>query len=442
MDYLNYEGVAFLWGKIKEKIANAISTKQDKITTSNDLHLSEANQLSLDTGVFKEWLISYAKGVLDIPYNRATGYFECNGLDDLTDSQILDIIYSSMYVRNVAHGSSGSLMFASKPMRTLPAKIATYSGGFYVDYDRCFQGCGMLESINLSRFAPASSIAMMFRFCRKLHTIKGMILHSSIPTSTQDAFLDCINLQNVEIDNLHNSINFSSCELITRQSLEYIMNHATNGGYVENDPISITLHHSVISKIMDNSETSSYLSANLVSSVTTLSDVELPDYTVTINDSNVAEVINFVVNIYDKPLYIGRNQSIYLYFEVDGINGSHSELNYEIQALGVKEDDSTVIGTVSLQDGANQIFIDTSNAIVCSKILFKSTQASFGPNFSVIPIKISNIKVAYHDIDTKPTYTPPLTTLKDNELLDKIKWCNLKCLASSRNIQLVDASIE
>lgn len=121
---------------------------------------------------------------------------------------------------------------------------------------------------------------------------------------------------------------------------------------------------------------------------------------------------------------------------------SHSELNYEIQALGVKEGDSTVIGTVSLRDGMNCIFIDTRNAIVCSKILFKVTQANFESNFSVIPIKISNIKVAYHDIDTKPTYTPPLTTLKDNELLDKIKWCNLKCLASSRNIQLVDASIE
>lgn len=421
MDYLNYEGVAILWRKVKEKIASAISTKQDKITTSKDLHLSETNQLSLDTGVFKEWLISYAKGVLDIPYNRTTGYFECNGLNDLTEKDVLNIMYSCLFIRNTADGNN-MLMFSGLPMRTLPTRIKPYAGGAYSNCNRMFQGCSNLETIDLSRLSYQSNISMMFRFCTNLHTIKGMRM-ANVAVNTGDAFLNCVELQNIELAGLHTSISFQSCPLLTRQSIEYIISHSTN-----TTSIGITLHHDVMVKIVEDIETADYTPVNLITTVSNMDSIEFPDNVATLYRS----ALGFKAKTYPGT-YLGKGQNLYLIMDVEGMDDGE-ELTYMVMATSTNGD--MYLGEITLQNGRSDTLLSPDIGGECSEIRFEPISSNLLEDASAL-ITISNIKIAFDDGEGKYRYTPPLTTVTDEVLLEKIKWANLRYLASSRNIELV-----
>lgn len=153
----------------------------------------------------KEWeepseeLIAQCKSVdTDIMYNAKTGYFEYNGLTDITTKQMRDILFSPWAIYN-------NRVQCPINIRTnvVPNRIYTLYAGAAdcVNLTTTFVQSG-LEVLKLWRSTVnVSSITTAFTSCRKLKCIIGVLdlLYVSTDFGVFDTFKDCIALEDVQL---------------------------------------------------------------------------------------------------------------------------------------------------------------------------------------------------------------------------------------------------
>ena len=179
----------------------------------------------------------------NVSYNSATGFFECNGVNDLNVADARNINIACSQMRNT---HNAEFMFALYKFRTLP-KVSIYVGGDSVSADRMFQLCNTLESIDLSGVMAFGLMIMMFRFCSNLHTIKGLTMAQNIQEDgARGAFIGCAKLRNVEIRNAKVNISFSDSPLLSLDSIQYLVTNAAN-----TSPITVTLHPDAYARLTD-----------------------------------------------------------------------------------------------------------------------------------------------------------------------------------------------
>lgn len=176
-------------------------------------------------------------------YNEDTGYFELNGLTDITYDEAL-AIYSSYHGKYYTTNISGA--FVKLPHRTLlPIYIGNTSSGMNCTCSRAFFNMTNLEVVKLSD-CTAKDPWGMFAHCKKLKYIYGNINISSLNNSIAEMFLGCIALQEVSISNLKGSISLSDSPLLSRNSLDNMVTNSSN-----TSAITITVHPDVYAKIID-----------------------------------------------------------------------------------------------------------------------------------------------------------------------------------------------
>ena len=179
----------------------------------------------------------------NVSYNSATGFFECNGVNDLNVADARDINIACSQIRNTR---DAEFMFAKYKFRTLP-KFDIYGGGDSVSAGRMFQLCNTLESIDLSAVGRLRLMIMMFRFCSNLHTIKGLTMAEDTQEGkVSEAFAGCVKLRNVELKNTKVNISFSDSPLLSLDSIQYLIAYAAN-----TSPITITLHPDAYARLTD-----------------------------------------------------------------------------------------------------------------------------------------------------------------------------------------------
>lgn len=228
--------------KIKEYVQPDLTAKQDKLVNSSDVTISIDSKLTVTDLAKNKAFIDQCKAI-GVVYNYSTGYFECNGINDLTisDARNIDIAYAQM--RNTRNAE---FMFAIHKFRTLP-KVSNYVGGDSVSADRMFQLCNTLESIDLSGVVAFSNMIMMFRFCSNLHTIKGLTMAQNMQEDgASGAFTGCVKLRNVELRNTKVNISFSDSPLLSLDSIQYLVDNAAN-----TSPITVTLHPDAYARLTD-----------------------------------------------------------------------------------------------------------------------------------------------------------------------------------------------
>lgn len=154
-------------------------------------------------------------------YNEETGYFELNGLTDITYSEAI-LIY------NHKSWSSFPKLNNCKDRTNLPydARLISLSGQS-LSYSslEVFRLCS--GSTNISGF-------YCFLNCKKLHTIIGMIKIEEQPSLPFGA---CTNLQNITIYANRSTlyIDLKDSPLLTFDSVKYSVDNSVNG-------ITITVH--------------------------------------------------------------------------------------------------------------------------------------------------------------------------------------------------------
>lgn len=183
-------------------------------------------------------------------YNAETGYFELNGLTDLTYEQALKIF--NQQVQTPAE-------YASKYHNTkgIPTCLCIYSPQYWEEIS-LYQFAAFntdIKVINLSlntNEIHAADMRNTFRGCISLTKVTS-IIYDGGNTSWIGTFADATILEDIQIHNLKHSIDIRSTPVISLSSLQYLVTNATN-----TSAINITVHSDVFAKLTDESNTEWY----------------------------------------------------------------------------------------------------------------------------------------------------------------------------------------
>ena len=183
-------------------------------------------------------------------YNQNTGFYELNGLTDITEEQMKTIYIQThgaqrMYNRNNVFESAGTI-------RTNLPFISYFGIGLDGKFRCAFLNCAALETACVtSSIAYAADASYMFERCPKLKKIIGQLDIRNITSNVNVTrmFYRCGLLEDVRISSLKVNISFAYSPLISIESLQYLITNAAN-----TSPITVTVHADVYAKIQDEGQ--------------------------------------------------------------------------------------------------------------------------------------------------------------------------------------------
>lgn len=224
----------------------ALTAKQDKLVNSADVTVGEDDKLNVTEeakrkAFIDQWNTACTSGAIRYgSYNEKTGYFELNGLTDISYEQALDINRQSEIY-------SDSNVFGLYTSRTLYPIRSNATGYTTVSFYAKFVSSA-LEAIRFS-YPPTlrAYAASMFANCSKLRVIHGVLtLASPNQNHVAGMFRLCSELREVQLKSLQTSISFSDSPLLSLDSISYMVTNAAN-----TSPITITLHPDAYARLTD-----------------------------------------------------------------------------------------------------------------------------------------------------------------------------------------------
>lgn len=243
----------------KTEVSQGLEGKQNTLTPSADLQITDDNTIGL-TNLAKMHLFcdmfSVAAGTDG--YARITdGAFDCmlNKLTLTYEEAVPILLYGRHWTYQ--HFAISPISHSQKIRTNLPPQA--YSTAVCPSFNCLFYGQTDLEVVNLNPHYGLTYVygiqseqayyADIFNGCGKLHTIYGF-LDVSYASVTAQWFKGCTSLREVRIRNLKKSISLTDCPLISLDSIQYMVDKATN-----TTAITITVHPDVYAKLTDESNT-------------------------------------------------------------------------------------------------------------------------------------------------------------------------------------------
>ena len=191
-------------------------------------------------------------------YNATTGYYELNGLTDITEAQMAEIYAIG---RGFNFGKDNDFKFAYQRLRTnlLPITSGSLNCGVYTVYSannavscRCMFGyTGTFEIVVVGigktgtemGFYPLDA-SSMFVNCSNLRTVLG-VLKMKYCNSVSGMFTGCSSLRTIKLSEVKiNNISFADSPLLYYSSLKYLVDNAANTA-----AITVTVHADVYAKL-------------------------------------------------------------------------------------------------------------------------------------------------------------------------------------------------
>ena len=192
-----------------------------------------------------QWFIDMWNSACGIygKYNAATGYFELNGLVDITYKEAV-LIYANR--RKVSLENFG--FYAQYKGRT---NLMPWVDNGHFNYSRgmeyMFSNCTNMEVARVntdgSHVVTPTSMLRMFINCGKLRKVLG-VLNVTATTQIQQAFEGCAQLQEVQIRGLKIGLSLSDSPLLSLDSLSYLVAQSA-----ASKPITVTVHPEVYAKL-------------------------------------------------------------------------------------------------------------------------------------------------------------------------------------------------
>lgn len=184
-------------------------------------------------------------------YNEATGFYELNGLTDITEEE-MRVIYKYAGTPQVVAA------FAYSKARTNLPMPGMYNGTVY---EAMFYGCPNLEvaylgnrqSSQISYDAPLvyTEGNNCFYLCKKLKKIYGKIYQRNDWDLT---FGYCLALEEVRIAELYSSIQLSWSPNLSKESVQYMITNAKPLSGAAAGSIAITLHPTAYARLKDDAD--------------------------------------------------------------------------------------------------------------------------------------------------------------------------------------------
>lgn len=204
-------------------------------------------------------------------YNRETGYFEGNGLTDITYEQAKIIMKFVGICQNPSsiwrkidgghnHGGLGNFRFDyygkgqdSRGPRTFPPIVNGASGGVY-NSNYLLQGDICLQAASFAGSGGLTGNEYVFDSCRNLRYVLNMELNDTQGKKT-GMFAGCVALETVELKSLtQGTVSFEQSPKLTLDSIKYMLNNRRKDGDMlsnEKYKFTIKLHAEVFAKLTD-----------------------------------------------------------------------------------------------------------------------------------------------------------------------------------------------
>ena len=182
-------------------------------------------------------------------YNEETGFYELNGLTDITEEEMLEIY---AYTGTFGVGDNYPGIAAESKIRTnffIPDKYYTSSYGNRKNMQGMFRGCPNLEvcriAVDMDTSMLINKISTAFESSRKLREIIGIMDVTDCNNPFSFA-TNAVSLETFRIKGLHVNINIKSLVSMSIDSLEYLVEKAAN-----TSAITVTVHPDVLAKLQD-----------------------------------------------------------------------------------------------------------------------------------------------------------------------------------------------
>ena len=220
----------------KTEVTQDLSGKQDKLSTTTDLHITDDNILGL-TELAKMRLFidpwNAACGSFG-RYNPDTGYFELNGLTDITYEEAI-LIYSKWSNSNLIREQ----YLGAKIRTNIPQPLRDN-----VNAESAFYGSS-IEVVNMTYtstgWVRCSIQSGIFRQCQHLRRI---ITPLENPGQSSLDFENCRSLEDVRIKNSQpKDLYLSACSKLSFDSVDYIIQNGTSKGF------TVHVHKDVYAKL-------------------------------------------------------------------------------------------------------------------------------------------------------------------------------------------------
>lgn len=188
-------------------------------------------------------------------FNEQSGYFELNGLTDISYEEMQSIYYVAGLVNGYSWGSNTYAFRSNKNIRTIP-KVGN---GSVINSSYSFSSCTNLEVLATSGQFNIGDTRSMFIYCSHLKTIKhssngALVLGSS--QSIGDMFKGCVCLESLKLKNLNKSIDFSNSLRLSTESIVYMINNTGTS------TLTITLHPTAYARAIADSDVQAALQAH------------------------------------------------------------------------------------------------------------------------------------------------------------------------------------
>lgn len=226
-----------------ENVDDVLSSKQDALTTSEDLSISASNKLSLTDMAKKRLFIDmFNEAAGTYGYARIVdGVFDCKLNDiSLTYQEAIDIYKSSANIGYLGFGDSHLTYYPYKT--TFPIKVLPFGVGFV---NPLFCALSEIEILvmDLTHAIPYINLLEAFTNCTKLREIRGFF--SAKGEKYRKAFENCVNLIEVRLNRIAYDISFSDSAQLSLASIKNIVRNAANG----TSTITVTVHADVYAKL-------------------------------------------------------------------------------------------------------------------------------------------------------------------------------------------------
>lgn len=179
-------------------------------------------------------------------YNAETGYWELNGLTDLTEEDMWDIW---LWTHNIINQPDLAQAFSSAPIRTTFShpSCSLYRASLGTSLNQAAYNCKFLEIFHVTSL-PDGSIKITsssvsachnaFLSCLELREITDILdVSVNTPSLFSAAFSLCAKLCKVRIKGLRQNVSFKHSPLISYESLNYLVTNAANTA-----AITVTVH--------------------------------------------------------------------------------------------------------------------------------------------------------------------------------------------------------
>lgn len=218
---------------------NEIKTAQDELTTSINNLTTVLNTQQGNRALY------VAAGAV---YNQNTGFYELNGLTDITEEQ-MKVIY--VQTNHMDHIENMNDVFSGLNFRTnLGFKQVRRTNNRTFSLKSAFRENANLEvlklgdSTNDNWVMKCSDIQDFVTYCSNLKEIIGYIECSVVVK-----FLGTSLLEEIRFKNIVRNFDIKDSPLISLESLQYLITNAAN-----TSPITVTVHADVYAKIQDESQ--------------------------------------------------------------------------------------------------------------------------------------------------------------------------------------------